>query len=69
LHPFNIGQVGLPFGVPPNTSLNISQMLIDANSSAVNGRPWGNDAIAGGVFIRVLALKTFNNMNEIGTVV
>jgi hypothetical protein len=66
---FNIGQVGLPFNVPPNTTLNICQLLMDANSSAVSGHPWGADNTAGGTFLRVLALKSFNNINEIGTVV
>ncbi|HLJ93096.1 MAG TPA: hypothetical protein VKU02_07880 [Gemmataceae bacterium] len=39
----NVGFSGLAFGVPNNTVLNVYQILLATNESAMSGEPWGTN--------------------------
>ncbi|HLJ96685.1 MAG TPA: hypothetical protein VKU02_26165, partial [Gemmataceae bacterium] len=42
---WNVGSSGPAFGVPSNTILNVYQILLDTNNSAVGGEPWGTNTL------------------------
>jgi hypothetical protein len=44
--------------VPNNTILNVYQLLLAANNSAVGGEPWGSDST-----LRGMAFVVFNGVN------
>ncbi len=55
---WNIGASGQAFGVPNNTVLDVYQILLAANNSAVGGEPWGSNT-----FLRNEAFAVFHGIN------
>ena len=58
---YNVGTSGAAFGVGDNTTLNVYELLLAANSQAVNGVLYGGD---GG--LRLLAYGVFDGLNKAG---
>jgi len=55
---WNIGSSGQAFGVPNLTVLNVYQILLAANNSAVGGEPWGSNPL-----FRNEAFSVFHGIN------
>ncbi|HLJ95154.1 MAG TPA: PKD domain-containing protein [Gemmataceae bacterium] len=55
---WNIGASGQAFGVSNNTVLNVDQILLAANNSAVGGEPWGSNTL-----FRNEAFSVFHGIN------
>jgi hypothetical protein len=58
---WNVGFSGPAFGVPSNSTLDVYQLLLAANNSAVNGDAWDSQAI-----LHILALSVFDTINGAG---
>jgi hypothetical protein len=55
---WNIGTNGAAFGVPNFRTLNVYEILLAANNSAMGGEPWGMN-----MFLRNEGLSVFMGIN------
>src|SRR5207245_2011870 len=58
---WNVGFSGPAFGVPSNTTLNVYQLLLAANNSAIGGDAWDSQAL-----LHIMALSVFDTLNGAG---
>jgi len=70
---WNVGLDGAAFGVPNNTSLTVSQLLLKANAYAVNGNLWPNSLKVGTITytssqLRSMANDVFSGINQAGDI-